>query len=143
MKKFVTVAVVSAIMSVASMVFAGDKEHLLVTGVSSTAVATATSPTLNGYIDRIYIPVPTMTTWTGLVTLVTSASGSSEVVYSNTITSSTTTRPFINRNTIGGTVSNVADRFYMYGDQLKASVTVSSTGTVTKAMDCIIWLTEK
>ena len=142
MRKFITAAVVSALMSVASLVFAGDKEHLLVSGISSTAVATASSPAMNGYIDRIWIPVPTMTTWTGLVTIVTATNGT-EIVYSNTITSSTMTRPFIVRNTIGGTVSNVADRFYMQDDKLKASVTVSSTGTVTKASDFIIWLTDK
>ena len=128
---------------VAAMTFAGgDKEHIQLSGVYSGAVSTATSPALNGYIEQIYISVPVMTTWTGVVSIATSTNRGAEVLYTNTITANTMIRPFVNRGNSAGTLSNVTSRVFMYGDPLKISVTVTSTGTVGKVVDALVWTSD-
>lgn len=147
MKKFrvvMTVAVLT-VGFIAGMALAGDKVHIVNSGVYSGAVSRATSPALFGYIEKIRIPIPTtMATWTGLVTIVTSTNSGSEIVYSNTITADTVCRPCVARCTTTGisTTTNFSP-FYMYDDTLITTFTVTSTGMVSEVVDTTIWSSDK
>ena len=117
----------------------GDKPVLLVENVYSGAVATATLSNLNGYVQQLYVDVPTMTTWTGVVSLATAY----ETIYTNTFSADAMKRPFVMRETIAGAVSNSVDRFFLYNDTITATITVTSTGMVAKTVPITIYLTDK
>jgi len=144
MKKISTIAMVMvAVFAVmASLAQAGDKVQFSVNSVYSGAVATASSPEIYGYIDSVYLDIPTMETWTGLVSFVTATT--KEIVYSNTITADDIKRPVAERTlTKGSTATNVADRFYLFDEKLNVRVTVTSTGMVLKTLPVLIRVTDR